>query len=399
MKDYFLLYLKKIRGEKFSCSYLSVIEAFYNNHLQSRQKIKISFENFYRFYQEQLRQIILKTVKYSKRSPIRIDRAKNSKNFYFMYKYIELDKNVLANYIYLLSNKSKTDLYYVFPYYALKDNLKLPIFRFNEVSDSVETSIINLKLLKSNDLTCLSCLLAFGFTSKENSNNQLLIIPFIQNSITDSFFYRRYVSLFLNIFLKIAEEKKAKGEEISFEYGLFLFCFNVLQRRKIFFTEELRMTIQEFKSLQSYKDSFKEKTLINPLGSFPFEFNIIKTGGECRCKDKNFQKEIQKYIKVFRDNSEFIGRLVYKCSNPKCQRETHPKIQLNQKYTTPLFSPKKLYTECVKIMSDFKKNLTLSLDVKSYKKILINLIYYLDQFGFRQEIKDYFMNIITKLPN
>ena len=57
------------------------------------------------------------------------------------------------------------------------------------------------------------------------------------------------------------------------------------------------MTLQNFKSLEDYKNSFKgQSNKAPPKEPNTIEFNVIKTGGECRCKDKNYSTEIEVLI-------------------------------------------------------------------------------------------------------
>ena len=355
------LNIKKLPSDlKNDNNYLDIIDIIYS---KKEQEKNISFLDFYKYYKKKLEISIYNLVnnKYVD-AKINKNNRQNIK-YYYEYKTIDLDKNLIMEYIYILDgikNDEKKKLFFPnknFPPIYNPINEKITS-RF--IYNSFEKYYINSKYLDYVNILvlCIINILALSIHKKTLIPYTLTIYSLFQNL---SVSVRKYTEIILSITLRLFLKEKSQNYNIYQKY-FNLYQFSI-EANGIFPNDEL-ITLkkiigcckneEEERFSEAFNERYKkiEKIEVKKLYSI-----------NCNKKDKDNLLLIQN----LNISSTIGGTIKFKS---KYYKNKEIKIE-------NIYSPKSIYN----ITNDMLDNYYNSLDFKKinkieYEKIIIHLLYY-----------------------
>ena len=379
-------FLNQKKGNKLKVckSYLNIFNLFCN---ENRNEI-INFTNFYSHYDNYLSNYFAELFNENNRESSSSNICQ--KEGIYTYKIIELNNNLLFNYIYILDNINSIELKNIFPYYRY--NLIIEQKNYFSFSEKLECSFINSKMISSFDLVLISMLSLYSITSTKIDLNKKNLINSIFISIEDSFIYRKYLSLMSNIFIELFYLSKNMSDKYNLSNILSDLILPMFLLDKGIFSPEMKKNSDLMSEITEYRNKgFQTENEVKPkqiLNILPL--TIQKTNSNCNCPDNKVKDEILKCISEFADNVEITGVLTFMC--PRCSKNLFPKIKTNDNNTYDIYSIKLLYERCHKLLLKFIDDGYNLVKLDSIKDLSINIIYYLKLFKFDDNLIDNFLD-------
>ena len=203
--------------EQNSYEYFEIIDKIYSKN--EKEKI-ITFLNFYKYYQRKLILEVYKLVS-NKYVDSKINKQnKKHPKYYYDYKKIELDNNLLFEYIYLIDEmkiKEKNELFL-----NNGDNYLIyqPInqkITYKFICDSFENYFIDSKYTDNSYLIslCLLNIFALSIYNKNLIAFLIIIYDLLQNV---SISIRKYLEIILSISLRLIQQGGSQNPLIYKEY-------------------------------------------------------------------------------------------------------------------------------------------------------------------------------------
>ena len=359
--EYFLS-LKKLnnKSKNLISNYFDIIDEVYIEREGEKYREKdITFLNFYKYYKDHLTLKIFNLIsnKYVDTKVNKMNRQ-NIKYFY-EYKTIDLDKDLLMNYVYLLEQLTPEQRKKIFPnegnYLTYKPiNLKTTSI---EIYDTFERFYINSKLIRYEDILILSI---FNIVTLSIKNKTL--IPFSEQIYTLfkslKFSVRKYVEMILSISLRLFSEETTHNLDF---YEKYFDIYNIgITSNKLFPTDEL---IALHKVIDEYVGIIKKNdNVIEKINIADFEHK--------KAYSLDSKMKASAIIPVIQ-NLSFSGvvksKLTFKSKLYKGKHTTF----------TDIYSPIMIYNKTNNMLSAYYKDLNFNkIDMEEYSKILIFLMFY-----------------------
>ena len=354
-----------IKNDNLTKNSFDIIDNIYiNKNLDNTPKEKnISFLNFYKFYKNNLNISISKLVDNSYVEVIIDKNNEKDVKFYYKYKTISLDKNLIMEYIYMIEEIIKE-----------KDNNLFPIdndsyIMYKPINQKISTiSIYNTfekYFINSNSVEYIDIIIISIINIVALSINKKTLIPFTFSVY--SLFQRLYFSVrkFIEIILSISYRLFIKDEtQNSFTYEKYFNLYTIcIESNNLFPNDQLiylknQITNYSLKVKNKYKEVFDEK------------FKKLE-GLEI---DKLYSIDSQKNYKEISDILE----------NSNLDDNIQNKIIIKSRYFkkkiisyNDIYSPLKIYNISSQILENYYKNLNFNIMNKyQYEKILICLLFY-----------------------
>lgn len=365
---------KKING----LDYLDIIDKIYIKEKKGMPKEKnISFLNFYKFYQNNLAATIYDFMDpkyvYSKKS----DHIKINIKYLYKYKGINLDKNLLMEYIYILENLSIEEKSKLFNIEYEKWLEYKPInqtITYINIINTFEDYFIDIKYFEAKDVIKLSILNILALSIR---NKTLFPYIFTVYSLFDylSISARKYIEIILSISLRLLKKEKNPNFYVYEKY------FNLYQisidSKSLFPNDQLIYLKKEINSIKS------NQNLNDCNNLFDERYEKIKD------KTKLFTlkyKSNKKAIETIK-NVTLNDNIPFKMSFDSKIYTKNKNMKLNE-----LYSPKTIYNITKNMLDIYYKDLDFSkINYSDYEKSIINLIAYTDIFGkdFPKDINNF----------
>ena len=352
--------IKENIGKQNSYEYFEIIDKIYSKN--EKEKI-ITFLNFYKYYQRKLILEVYKLVS-NKYVDSKINKQnKKHPKYYYDYKKIELDNNLLFEYIYLIDEmkiKEKNELFL-----NNGDNYLIyqPInqkITYKFICDSFENYFIDSKYTDNSYLIslCLLNIFALSIYNKNLIAFLIIIYDLLQNV---SISIRKYLEIILSISLRLIQQGGSQNPLIYKEYfNLYKIIFD---SNKILPNDELIFLLKEN---ENSKNELNERLNVK----FDEKYRLIK---EIEKKNKKLfsigcNKKDKIIIPMMNLNCEIPCILKFKSKYYKSNKE----IKIEK-----ISSLKIIYNYTNIMLNNYFQNLDDKLINKGqYEKTLIQLLYY-----------------------
>ena len=329
---------------------------------EDNYKTTVTFLNFYKYYYSSPTSIYLYNIANSDIVKQIINRN-NKKNIKYLYKYkkIDIDNNIILQYIYLIKQMDEETKKKCFK--LIDDNIQMEkIITSIFISSSIEKFYFDCRLIDYKDLLKFSILSIVALSASKHT--LLHFTPQIYNIIyTLKFSVRKYVEIILSICLRLFSKEPNKNLFIYEKY--FNIYYEGIEKRQIFPNDELIVLenkINEFKeSLQNIrKETFQEeyKKLMETKEKNRYTLDY----------DKKKEKEIKAPSYSYGSNDMKV-KISFKRNKKKISLETS-------------YSLITIYDKITAILNDYYRDLDYSkIDKTEYNKIIIYLIFFTTIFN------------------
>ena len=353
--------------------YIELLDCIFRNESQNNTKV-ISFFEFFKYFDENLKSFIFKNINEDYLDK-KIIKKENKINYYYKYKKISIDKELLLKYCYNLDELSKVAKKNLFPidendnsiekiiytkdYYKCYDSFMI-CHKIYNIKNIIQFCILNIVILSTSELKLI------GFEEQ--------IYSLIRNM---NLGIRKYVELILNVsyrtFIKtnLSNINEAKKYFDIYKIGM--------EEKKIFPNNELILleeNINNYIGLLKDENTTEQNEIVSKIKNMD-EKDLFKFTPETQEKsenDKDIFENIEKEGKEMKNISLKSDLLGDEEINSDC-----------------IYFPYTLYLK----LNELVEKYYISLDIKSlgrneYHKLIINIIYYL------RLIKDQFPQDILK---
>ena len=291
----------------------------------------------------------------------------NESQIGFQYKSYVLDKEILIRYIYHLDNLSRENISELFPLMNVNElNISSSVSTLS-IIDSIELFFITKNKLKIPNLVRYICLYIAGIISdKIYIENQFELLKDLIGNL--KFFIKKYSNFLLVVLINIINKKKERKLSIDKELDLYAILFEVIIQNNIIPNKEMHSYI---KTLNEYtKSDSSLRNTRHEIVDIPYQIELI---GNFQKNTENNPKKIITLLDKTKSSDEFIFKSTIKDITicPIIQITFDNKI----KKTSSIFTPLKLYRECMKIVNDYlNKEEIKNVDIIS---LIINLLFYI----------------------
>lgn len=356
---------------------------YLTNCVKQRTK-KINFSSFYTDFSSGLHKLLIDEMESS--SYFISYQISNDNTLGFQYKYFEFDLNILFKYLYYLNHISNSSLYTLFP--SLSSIEKVDClekdYNYSFIIQQIEKRMVSQKIITIKDLVIYVSLYFLGFISKD-SGFKIDGIEFIKKKIDSiKYFCRKYI-LFLLI---VISQNIENNESFIDEKELYDILLNIVITKNIIPNKQMEYYfkfLHKHQFIKKKKDEFLvQKKEINNI---TINLEIL---GDCQ---KISEKKMPTLMKML-ENS--MKDEVFFCVSSETQSKICPFIQMSindTKYISIIFTPMKLYSQCMNLINEIENNSIDNLRKKTedLSQLIINLIFYLKNNG---EDSNEFMNIL-----
>ena len=296
-------------------------------------------------------------------------------NCLYKYKKINLDKNILLKYNYLLEQMPLEDKNKCFPYFDDNTitNIK-SVVKVKDISNNFDLFLINNKVLNPTDIIKASIL---NIVALSLSGHKLLFFTeCIYDLIKDiNISLNKFIEIILSIAYRVFSNEKNQN---LFVFEKYFNIYNIVTENNLININSNIKAIQEKikEFVETIKDKSKEVTENN-------DYKLVKDTEikklynlEPKLKDKDVLNMIA--------NPGFNGNIKNNKINFKTKILKDKPINLND-----VFSPLKVFNTTNKILDEYYLNLDFSkVNKDEYKKLIIHLIYYCSLYpnDFNKEI-------------
>ena len=333
----------------------------------------LTFLEFYKYYFTNLKSYFNDIIS---NSFVDCKKGKSfEKIFLYKNKKINLDKNILLKYNYLLEQMPLEDRNKCFPYIDnntitnIKSELKI-----KDISNNFDLFLINNKLITSIDIIKASIL---NIVALSLSGHKLLfftecIYDLIKNI---NISLNKFVEIILSIAYRVFSNEKNQN---LFVYEKYFNIYNIVTENNLInINRNIHMIQEKIKEfVETIKDKSKEVTENN-------DYKLVKDTEIKKLytlEPKLKEKDVLNIIA----NPGFNGNIKNNKINFKAKILKDKPINLND-----VFSPLKVLNTTNKILDEYDLNLDFSkVNKDEYKKLIIHLIYYCNLYpnDFNKEI-------------
>ena len=350
-----------------SLDFLEIIDKIYIKAKKEKQKEKnISFLNFYKFYQNNLVTNIYNFMNPKYVNAKKFDHNKINIKYLYKYKGIDLDKNLLMEYIYILENLTKEEknlLFNInFDEYLKYKPIEQTITYIN-IINTFEDYFIDIKYFESKDIIKLSILNILALSIR---NKTLLPYIFTIYSLFDnlSISTRKYIEIILSISLRLLKKEKNPN---FFAYEKYFNLYQLSMDSKNLFPNDQLIYLKKEINLIKSNINLNECSNI-----FDERYDKIKD----KKKLYNLKFKSNKKLIAAIKNTSFNGALKFKISLESKIYTSNENTNLDE-----LYSPKTIYNITKNMLDIYYEDLDFSkINYNDYEKAIINLIFYTEIF-------------------
>ena len=325
----------------------------------------LTFLEFYKYYlinlQSYFKDIISNDFVYCKK-----DKSENP-NFLYKYKKINLDKNIILKYNYLLEQMPSEDKDKCFPYLdsnslsILKSEMKI-----KDINNTFDTFLINNKVINTIDLIKYGILIIAAISIQGHK------LIFFTECIYDliqkiNMSLNKYIEIFLSIAYRVFTNEKNQNLSI---YEKYFDIFNLVKDNNLINLNHNIKTIHE--KITSFIESIKDKKKEIKESS---DYKLVKDSDSKKLyslEPKLKDKEVLNIISNVGLNSNIKGNKI----NFKTKILKDKIISLND-----VFTPLKLFNSLNKQFDEFYLTTEFGkINKDEYRKLVIHLIYYCSLF-------------------
>ena len=349
------------KDNKLLDDYLDIIDEIYINKEKEKN---ITFLQFYKYYKEKLVLPIYNLVS-NEYVEAKINKTNKANiKYYYEYKSINLDKNLLIDYIYLIDEMNNNDKNKLFNF---KDSSFLVYVPINQkitsrfIYNSFENYFIESKYIDYQNVLIMSILNIFVLSIHNKT-----FIPFtftiynLFQKLTIS--VRKYIEIILSITLRILLKDK------KLNYNMFEKYFNLYQfsieANGIFPNDDLIFLKKEVENL---KNNVKRCNEI-----FDERFKKIEGIEEKKLYKIDYSKKKTKEILLIIQNLNISDNINFTFKFKSKYYKKNKEIKIEN-----IYSPKTIYKITNKMIDNYYNNLDYQkIDKAEYGKIIINLLFY-----------------------
>ena len=336
--------------------YLNLIDQIYDKN--NEKEITIStFLNFYKFYKEKLTEKIYYLVN-NKYVDAKVSKNKKTNNNYrYKYKAIDLDQNLILEYVYILNELTIEEKNKIF---NIKNTQKFKIIPSVNLSYNIEHKFLELK----NDdymniiIACILNILILTISNKTiNPFSTIIYQLFRNNNIS----IRKYTEIILNIALQLFMKEKNKN---YYEYEKYFDLYEICMIEKGQLPNDTLKYLK--KEIAKYKQLSDKKTEI-----FDKRYERIKDVKTAKLYEVKSNKKPKDIITVI-SNANFKDTI-------SCEITFKSKYYKKNKKVTQkeLYSPWLIYEETSQLINFYYMNIEKkTIEPPTYVSNIIILIYY-----------------------
>jgi len=340
---------------------LNFIDLFFKGKEDKSEAV--TFLDFYKYYYNKLQSYFYEVINNDFVDCIINKKDEKVNKYLYKYKQINLDKNILLKYNYLIEQMPQEDKKKCFPYIdnSLLSSLDNSIL-IKDIYEHFENFFINNKIVNTIDIIIMSIL---DIVALSTSGHKLIyftdsIFELIkQNKISTS----KFILSILSISYKIFSKEKNQNLFIYKKY-FNLFDF-IIENKLVFINKDLNIL---HKKIEEFMDSIKDKKNEEIEAS---DYKSIKDADikkiftlEPKLKEKDALNIVS--------NATFNGIIKNNKITFKSKFIKDKNIVINE-----VSSPIKVYKELNKMLDDYNQNLDFTkINKDDYKKLIVHLIYY-----------------------
>ena len=346
--------------------YIDILDSIFRNN-KSQDCLSLSFFEFYKYFYDNLRLFVFRNINddYIDKKIIKKD---NSENYYYKYKKIICDRELLLKYAYYLRK--------------LPEEIKNKLFLIPEKFNSPVEKIIHTrdyynsyeKFFIEKKIFNIGTILQFCFLNiVVLSISELKLTHFIgpiYSLLEDlAFGLRKYVELILNVSYRVLINKEIINlNEVNKYFDVYKILIDL---KKMYPNDELIVlndAINEYKNClnESYSNEAKRlipSKLVSDIQNTE-EDNLFKFSPEGTDK-KEFEKEFEDFV-------EKEGKIEKKISLKS------DLLEEKEISSDSIYYPYTLYLKLNELIDKYYEIVDIqSIDKEEYKKLIINVIYYL----------------------
>ena len=323
----------------------------------------LTFLEFYKYYFDNLQTYFNDIIS---NDFVSCKKDKSDKvNFWYKYKKVNLDKNVLIKYSYLLEQMPIEDKNKCFPYLDTNtsSNLKSEI-KIKDINNVFDLFLINNKEITTVDIIKYSIL---NIVALSLSGHKLIFFTeYIYDLIKNiNISLNKYIEIILSIAYRVFSSEKNQN---LFVYEKYFDIYKISVENNLIYTNNnINIILEKIKSFtESIQDKKKEIKENN-------DYKLIKESDskklyslEPKLKDKDVLSII--------NNASFNGNIKGNKINFKTKILKDKPISLND-----IFSPLKMLNNLNKMLDEYYVNLDFGkVNKDEYKKLIIQVIYYIN---------------------
>ena len=325
----------------------------------------VTFLEFYKYYFDNL-QSYFNDIISNEFVSCKKDKSEKT-NFWYKYKKINLDKNILLKYNYLLEQMPVEDKNKCFPYLDTNtiSNLKAEI-KIKEISNVFDLCLINNKAINNIDIIkyCILDIVALSLSG----HKLIFFTECIYELIKDiNISLNKYIEIFLSIAYRVFSSEKNQN---LFIYEKYFEIYNILVDNNLIYTNNNINLIQE--KIKTFTESIQDKN------------KDVKENNDCKLVKETESKKLYSLEPKLKDkdvlgiitNAGYNGNIKGNKINFKTKILKDKPISLND-----VFSPLKLLNNLNKMIDEYYLNLDFGkINKDEYKKLIIQVIYYINLF-------------------
>ena len=325
----------------------------------------LTFLEFYKYYSDNLQTYFNDIIS---NDFVTCKKNKNDKNnFWYKYKKINLDKNILIKYNYLLEQMPIEDKNKCFPYLDANtlSNLKSDI-KIKDINNTFDLFLINNKEITTVDIIKYSILQIVVLSL--SGHKLIFFTECIYDLIKDiNISLNKYIEIILSIAYRVFTNEKNQN---LFIYEKYFDIYKILiENNLIYVNNNIKAIYDKIKSFtESIQDTNKE----------------IKENSDCKLVKESDSKKLYSLDPKLKDkdvlsiiaNAAYNGNIKGNKINFKTKILKDKIISLND-----VFSPIKLFNNLNKMVDEYYLNLDFGkINKDEYKKLIIQVIYYINLF-------------------
>jgi len=353
----------KLDIKELTSNYYELIDEIYD---KSNNTKEISFLNFYKFYKEKLAKDIYELFN-NKYATAKISKAvKTNIKYYYEYQGVNLDKNIIFDYKYLIDALPPNEINRIF---NLGQNNKDSYYTFKPISTKISQRNIYNKieqyLLKTKSIDFISVINFSILNIVALTMHERYAQPFIL-SIYNVFIkipcsVRKYQEIFFSIALRLI--KKDKKYNYQF-FEKFFVIYDMMKELGLYLNDQLINLIKEINQLKGADPQRYEEVPNKRLKEI--EQTKVEKLYSIDCKKKD--KEIIPILQLNINQPINSAKLTFKSKMYNNNKKIEYKDQL---------SPVMIYYQINQMLEEYLKDLDPGkINKIDFEKIIIHLIYY-----------------------
>ena len=325
----------------------------------------LTFLEFYKYYFDNL-QTYFNDIISNDFVTCKKDKSEKD-NFCYKYKKINLDKNIIIKYNYLLEQMPIEDKNKCFPYLDANtlSNLKSEI-KIKDVNNTFDLFLINNKEITTVDIIKYSILQIVVLSL--SGHKLIFFTECIYDLIKDiNISLNKYIEIILSIAYRVFSNEKNQN---LFIYEKYFDIYKILTENNLIYENNNIKTIYE--KIKSFTESIQDKN------------KEIKENSDCKLVKESDSKKLYTLDPKLKDkdvlsiiaNASYNGNIKGNKINFKTKILKDKIISLND-----VFSPIKVLNNLNKMVDEYYLNLDFGkINKDEYKKSIIQVIYYINLF-------------------